>query len=87
MRKRPAGEAGTPAANSADSVLKPFVPGLELPQELIDATAQNPGLLESLLGQFLHDHANDGQAVRQALAAGDLQAAQRDQYVSLGLSP
>jgi PAS domain S-box-containing protein len=77
VRKRPAGEAGTPAANSADRVLTPFVPGLELPQELIDATAQNPGLLESLLSQFLHDHANDGQAVRQALAAGDLQAAQR----------
>ena len=77
VRQRPAGVAETLVANSADRVLTPFVPGLELPQALIDATANNPGVLETLIGQFLHDHGNDGQAVRQALASGDLQGAQR----------
>ena len=81
-RKPPADAVAKPAAGG---VLVPDIPGIELPQVLIDAAAQNPGLLATLLGQFLHDHSNDGQTVHQALAAGDLQTAQRVAHTLKGV--
>ena len=84
-RERPVAAAGARPARLEPTPLPTGVPGLVLPQTLIDAANHKPGLVDTLLRQFLQDHANDTQALRQALACGELQAAQRIAHTLKGL--
>jgi len=86
QRAQPGGMAGEKgAAPEARNLLPDELPGIDLKMALRGAGG-NAALLNRVLMNFLQDHANDAQALRDALKEHDLEQAERIAHTLKGLA-
>jgi signal transduction histidine kinase/DNA-binding response OmpR family regulator len=88
QRALPAGMATGPATTHAPAPQNPLpddLPGIDM-KVALKGSGGNATLLRQILMSFLRDHANDAQALRNALNAHDLELAQRIAHTLKGLA-
>ena len=84
QRPCPAPAPDAPKAAAEPVALPASLPGIDLQRALMNVGG-NRSLLRKLLADLLRDHRNDAQAMRLALAQGDMSAVQRLAHTLKGL--